>query len=320
MRRFLRLTALSLSALIATLIVFTLAWSWYTNGQIEAMETRSYREGAPGQFVTLQGYDLHYQLLGEATEGTPILLIHGFASSGAEFQRIVPGLAAQRRLIVPDLLGFGHSQRVTEPATALTQRGQAALLHALLDALQVSQVDLIGSSYGGGMALQFALDYPDRVRRIVLMDAQVYANNGGAWVVNLPLGLDRALTWYVLGGGPGAAMVGRSVCAPEAVTCLDGEIAAAREGIVRIKGHTDGLLAFSRTPRDTRLPQDIAQIHHPVLILWGRQDGIIAPELGERLAREIPGARLEWIEGAGHVPHVEKPEMVEPLIAEFLTR
>lgn len=303
---------------LAALVAIVLGWSWWANRQVDALETRSYRDGAPGQFVAVQGYDLHYQRLGKEGAGTPLLLLHGFASSGREFQRLAPALAESHALIIPDLLGFGHSQRVTEPTEAYTHRGQAALLRGLLDTLDVRQVDILGSSYGGGMALQFALDYPERVRRIVLIDAQVYEASGGAWVANLPLGLDRALTWTVLGGGPGGGLLSASACAPESQNCFGPEFAAGRQAILQIRGYTDALLAFSRTPRAARIPQEIGQVNKPVLILWGRQDSIVAPESGERLAREIPGARLEWIEGAGHVPHVELPEAVLPLIEAAL--
>jgi pimeloyl-ACP methyl ester carboxylesterase len=307
-----------LSALGLAVFIFVLGWSAYTNGQIDAMETRSHRAEAPGRFATVQGYDLHYQVMGDLQNGVPLLLIHGFASNGGEFRRLTPALAEGRAIIIPDLPGFGHSQRVPAPTEAYTHRGQAALLRELLDGLAVAQVDVGGASYGGGVALQFALDYPDRVRRLVLLDAQAYEGGGGAWVASLPFGLDRALTWYVLGGGPGAAMLTVSACAPDGATCSRGEFEAARDRIVRIAGHTEALLAFSRTARVARIPQEIGNVAQPALVVWGRQDGIIAPEFGERLARELPQARLEWVEGAGHVPHIERPEVVLPLIEAFL--
>lgn len=321
MNRLVKATLLSLLALLVAVFIFALGWSWWVNGQVDAMEVNDYQLNAPGQFVQVDGFDLHYQLRGQPLKeagGVPVLMLHGFAGSGAEFTRLAPLLESAHALILPDMLGFGHSQRVTEPGAHYSHPGQVRLLIGLLDALDVTQVDIIGSSYGGAIASQLALEHPERVRRLVLIDAQVFENSGGAAVADFPFGLNRALTWFVLGGGPASEAVGRSACAPESTTCFGLDLAPARARITHIKGYTEALLAFSHSPRNSRVPAELSKIAQPTLVVWGRQDGIIAPEFAEKLMAELPNARLEWIENAGHVPHIEQPNAVAPLILQFL--
>jgi pimeloyl-ACP methyl ester carboxylesterase len=97
---------------------------------------------------------------------------------------------------VPDLLGFGHSQRVELPAHEYSHAGQAALLAQLVQELGLKSVDAAGSSYGGGVAAQLALDFPGMVRRLVIVDGQVYELGGGLFQAmgRLPWGIGSALT------------------------------------------------------------------------------------------------------------------------------
>lgn len=317
----LRGVGLALLVIVLLLIAATLVFSWAVNRQVVAYEIYDYRAIAPGEYFQVEGYDLHYQLAGDPVSdpsGAPVMLIHGFASSSDEFERLAPLLAGERSLILPDLLGFGYSQRLLQPDPALTDRGQAARLKTLLDNLGVAQVDLVGSSYGGAIAAQFALDYPERVRRIVFLDAQVYDESAGmAWVADLPLGLNRAMTWFALGGGPVARTIGEMACYNPAACLGDGEFAARREAITRIKGNTDGLIAFSKTARQARVPADLGLLQAPALVIWGEADQIVPPENGQRLADTL-GVPVQWIPEAGHIPHIERPELVAPLILDFL--
>jgi pimeloyl-ACP methyl ester carboxylesterase len=114
--------------------------------------------------------------LGRPGRGIPTrgsnLLLHGFASSSLEFFRLVPVLAPRRSIIAVDLLGFGFSERVSETGSYFSQRGQAAIVSSGLDALGVRRVDIVGTSYGGAIAGEIALDDPSLVRRLVFIDAQ----------------------------------------------------------------------------------------------------------------------------------------------------
>lgn len=319
--RLLRVVLLSVGGLLLALLVAALIFSWAVNRQVDAYQIYTYSENAPGQYLKISGYDMHYRLVGDPLgdpTGAPLLLIHGFASSSDEFERLAPLLADSRSLVMPDLLGFGHSQRPVEPMPAYTHRGQAALLAELLDQLGVGQVDLLGASYGGGIAAQFALDNPERARRIVFLDAEVFGEGGGnAWVAYLPFGLDRAMTWYALGGGPVAQTLVDLACYDLQACTGDGALDAARQRITRIQGTAEALIAFSRTTPEKRIPQDFPLLKADALVIWGAQDEIIPPENGERLA-ELLDAPLETIPQVGHTPHIERPALVAPLVLGFL--
>ena len=230
-------------------------------------------------------------------------------------------IAESRSLIMPDMLGTGFSQRVTEPTAAYTVQGRVAHLAQLLDALGVAQVDVIGSSYGGGLATQFALDYPQRVRRLVLIDAQVYGSGGGFFQAlgNLPLGIGRAITWQALGAGPQSLSLMQMGCGEAEGYCPTEADIAARQARAKVRDTTDALRAMSKTPPNGRIPDDIGQLDLPVLVIWGAEDAIIDPVEGERLAQDISRVRLEVIPGVGHSPHVEQPAVVADMILNFLS-
>lgn len=199
-----------LKIVTATTIILLIAFAAVVadaNLRIADEEVLAADSGAPGRFVTVDGRRLHVVTVGDvATDpsGAPLLLIHGFAAPGhVTWLPWASRLAGQRAFIMPDLLGFGHSDRIGVPDAAYTLKSRAAALAAVLDALSVGPVDVVGESYGGAVAAQFALDYPTRVPRIIFMDAAIYPRpNPLEFARGLPLGLGRAITWHALTGGP----------------------------------------------------------------------------------------------------------------------
>lgn len=292
------------------------------NRQIDASEIYDATANAPGQFATLSGYQIHYQVLGDPAAARPALLVHGFGVPGsAEWRRLAPLLAQDRPVITVDLLGFGHSERVYDPVPALSHRGQAALLVALLDTLDIPAVDVIGSSYGGGVAAQLALDAPDRVARITFLDGQVFDLGGGFFGVlgGLTLGIGRAISWSFQGASPSAEQIGANFCAQGAFCPEEGDPGwADLRPYAQIMGTADTLTAFSRTPLDARIPAELGAITQPALVIWGDADTIIDPAQAERLAAALPDARLHILPGLWHTPHLEAPEEVYALVSAFL--
>lgn len=318
-RRWLRWTIV-FAAFLAAIPLFFSLWG---NGAANRQEIFDPAEIAPGQFVVVDGLSVHYQTWGDPgadPTGAPILLLHGFASSSLEFFRLVPVLAPRRSVIAIDLVGFGFSERVPEPGPYFSHQGEAAIVSAVLDDLGVRRVDIVGASYGGAIAGQIALDDPSLVRRLVFMDAQIYMEGGGGGqlVARLPFGINRALTWLTLGGGPLTSRLFELACYDAAVCLGDGDLIETLRPPTQIRGNVESLIAFSRSPQLQRLPADVGSITQPALVIWGEHDAIIPPADGERLARDLPNARLEWIGDAGHVPHIERPDVVGAAILGFL--
>ena len=122
-----------------------------------------------GLSIQASGLSTNYHDLGE---GFPAVLLHGSGpgvSAWANWRLNLPVLAEQRRVIAPDMSGFGYTERKADAEYSMTL--WIDHLRGLLDALDLPRVDLVGNSFGGSLALQFTLRYPQRVRRLVLMGA-----------------------------------------------------------------------------------------------------------------------------------------------------
>jgi pimeloyl-ACP methyl ester carboxylesterase len=300
-------------------------WTVRTNQEsILSEKYLNYREGAPGQFVTTaDGYTLHVETRGDPqadAAGAPILMLHGFnQASNTEFSLIAPFMSVTRSVIMPDFLGFGYSQRVTQSTPALTIRGQARNMAQMLDAMGVKQVDLVGVSYGGAVAAQFALDYPDRVRRLVLIGPQLFDQGGGIFTQlgKLPFGVGRALTWDALGAGPRGTLLQAMGCQSNGY-CPTSERAAERQRRAEIRGTTDTFIAINNMSADTDLPAGLSRIAAPALLLYGDRDAFYGRDVSARAQAAIPRARLQFVPDADHTPQMHRPERTAQIINAFL--
>ena len=287
----------------------------HANLQIARLETRTPDDGAPGRVLTIDGHRWHVVVDGDPVQdptGAPILLVHGFAVAG--LQTFEPWASEQlhgRSLILPDLLGYGHSERIPKAGPWYSVQAYADALVQLLDQLGVQQVDLVSHSFGGSVALRFALDHPERVRRIVFISAAIYVEPSAAeGIVQLPLGIGRAVTWHAFGAGPWSINV---------LGCRDRGCQWSE--LAKIRDTTDTLRAMMRSTREypaaKELMRDLPGLKTPPLIIWGRKDNIVPLIQGERLA-EATGGRLVIIDNSVHMPHLRQPERVGVIVREFL--
>jgi 3-oxoadipate enol-lactonase len=229
---------------------------------------------------------LYFQQSGE---GTPLLLVHGLMVSGAMYQPVLPALAAHHRLIVPDLRGHGRSGALPGPY-AVEQLAED--LVQILDDLQVDAVDILGYSQGGAVAQQFAHDYPNRVRGLVL--ACTYAYNMlsprervegvlSPWLVRV-LGLRRLAALAAnAGGGPHLS--------PDTARWFQDLLAANDAG--RMIAALEALKAFDSRPW-------LHEIACPTLVIAGTDDSAVPLPHARMLSNGIPGAQLRPVDGAGH--------------------
>jgi len=312
MRRLLKIVGGGVLVLAAVFVALVIHANW----AISRTETRAPGDGAPGRMLTIAGHQWHVLTKNDPRRdptGAPILLVHGFIVAGAEtFQPWASTQLGDRSLILPDLLGYGHSQRIPVSGPWYSLRSYANGLAEMLDRLGVAQVDIVGHSYGGAVAAEFALDHPDRVRRIVFMDAGIYYAPSGTFdgIVQLPLGIGRAAAWHAFGAGPW----GINTLACKRRGCRWGELA-------RVAGTTDTLRAMMRSHRtfiqsDPLIPR-IPLLRKPAMVIWGDNDRVIPLSDGKRLARET-GARLVVIKGGRHMPSLWAAKEVGKDIREFL--
>lgn len=321
----LKIVGIGLAIFAVVVAGFIGVWTIRTNQEsILSEQYLDHREGAPGQFATTaDGYALHYEMRGDPQNdaaGAPILLLHGFnQASNTEFGLLAPFMSPTRSLIMPDFLGFGYSQRVTQPAPALSIRGQARNMAQMLDAIGVQQVDVVGVSYGGAVAAQFAKDYPDRVRKMVLIGPQLFDQGGGIFTQlgQLPLGIGRALTWDALGAGPRGTMLHAMGCQNNGY-CPSAERLSERQRRAEIRGTTDTFIAINSMPPDTDLPAGLSQITAPSLLLYGDRDAFYPKPISERAKAAMPAAQLQYVPDADHTPQMHQPEATARILNAFL--
>ncbi|HEX2174057.1 MAG TPA: alpha/beta hydrolase [Dehalococcoidia bacterium] len=219
---------------------------------------------------------------------------------------LIERLAARRRVIIPEHLGFGESEGLDH----IKDIFDLTIYHLdLLDALGLSRVDLIGHSLGGLFAAEIAAWAPERVRRLVLADAY------GLWLDEEPVadifGVTTAEVPPLLFADPESAVAQRYFALPED--------RAARGAVLLERAKSQMATAKFIWPLPDRgLRRRIHRITSPTLILWGEQDRLIPPAYGRAMQAQIPGSRLVTVPGAGHLLTLEWPEAVAAAIQEFL--
>lgn len=287
------------------------------NKRVDEWETLTLDDAGDGDFVTLSdGARMHYIAKGE--RGTPIVLIHGLMDSTHNWAKNIDALALAHRVYAIDLIGFGFSSRVTERRYSL--KYFARTVREFLDAQGLARASLVGHSLGGAVALQVARDYPKRVDKLILLAPAAYSLKIPAVVklaARVPY-LPRALAGFALTSA--RAHASAWVNAWGDPTCADPRDLEGRMRPSRVKGSVDALLAMTASPHGSNLPAGLKGITASTLILWGNKDLAVPLRHGERLARDLPNAELVILEGVGHVPNVECPDVVNPLMLGFLKR
>lgn len=289
--------------------------TWFTvrgERQIAEQEIVDRHAEAPGLFLNVGGFEYHVVIRGDLfadPTGAPVVLVHGFGPTGSNvIMPLAYDLAATRCVIVPDMLGFGYSEKVAEPGEHYTVEGRVMALLGLLDALGVNEFDVAGHSYGGSVTGRLALTAPERVRRMVFVSPQIYPQTTpGDFVAYLPRATARVAIWGSLGGGPNS-LVGRA-CTADPSTCD-----ALR--IARVKGTVDALLAINNTSRGYTLPGELPNVQTPALVIWGDDDAIVPPDSIARAATAMD-ANTWVVPGGGHWPFAVDPAGVTERIRSF---
>lgn len=276
---------------------------------------------ALGRLSTLAGLEVFHLDTGPADARRAVLLLHGFPSSGLDWRQTLPALAG-RRTIVPDLPGFGLSQKPADYGYSLFE--QAEVVELLLRELGLAEVDLVAHDMGTSVACELCARRERGLlgvvlRSLLLMNGSVHIElarlTPSQRLLRSPLGhaFTRLASERVF-----RAQLRRILGQPVAEEEL-----AAMWALIR---HRDG---------HRRLPQTIAYVGErrrfarrwigaltrldiPVRVLWGPEDPVAVKAIAERLAAEIPGARLEWLPGLGHYPQLEDPTRTGAAIRSFL--
>ena len=257
-------------------------------------------------------------------EGPVVVFIHGMAGSSATWNAVLPSLAEQFTVLAPDLLGHGDSS--TPPMADYSLGAFASTVRDVLDALGHRRATVVGQSLGGGVAMQFAYQFPDRCERLVLLDS----GGLGRDVAPLLRGLTFPGVEYLLplaftsfacqAGNAVAALLGKvglrkSPQAEEMWRSYESLVdPARREAFIRTLRSVINLGGQQVSAHDRlHIGEQI-----PTLIVWGGRDAIIPIEHGHDAHRALPHSRFEVFEEAGHYPHCEAPERFVRILTDFV--
>jgi pimeloyl-ACP methyl ester carboxylesterase len=268
------------------------------------------------RFAEVNGTRVHYQEAGER-EVPATVLIHGFASSTLVWSEVLLQLASEGfRVIVPDLLGFGYSDKPHNGQ--YTIEGQARMIIGLLDRLGIEKANLVGSSYGGAVAASCALDYPERVATLALVGA--VTNNEPTRNLLLRLfgsPLVGDVVSPLLIGSRSLLRLRMKRVYDRHSWVLDDRRVEARHRPLRAASTHRAIIQTVRRWDAERIGRDAHLITQPTLLIWGETDPEVPLSNGERLRSKIKDSRLIVFRNCGHLPHEEYPLGFTEVISEF---
>ena len=246
--------------------------------------------------------------------GRPLLMIHGSGpgvSAYANWRLAMPVLSKARRVIAPDMVGFGFTDRPAGIAYSMDVWVKQAI--DLMDSMDLPQVDLVGNSFGGGLSLALAIRHPQRVRRLVLMGS-----------VGVPFPITKGLD-DVWGYTPSIeAMRGLLDCFAYSRELVNDELAQLRYQASIRPGFQESFSAMFPAPRQrwvdamTSREADIRALPHETLVVHGREDRVIPLSNSLTLAQWIPNSQLHVFGHCGHWTQIEHAARFAQLVDNFL--
>jgi pimeloyl-ACP methyl ester carboxylesterase len=273
----------------------------------------------PSRFIALQGMQVHLRDEGPKDDPLPIVLLHGTSASLHTWEGWAAALRGERRVIRVDLPGFALTG--PHPKDDYSTAAYVGFVRALADRLELKRFVLAGNSLGGQIAWSTAAAMPDRVARLILVDASGYPVELLQAGRDVPLGFRlAAMPWLqpLLRNTLPRRVVESSV------RNVYGDPAKVTPQLVDAY-YDMTLRAGNRRALSLRLMQgytadtrQLATLRMPTLILWGGKDRLVPREAGRWFARDIAGSRLVVFEELGHVPHEEDPQRTVQEVRKFL--
>jgi pimeloyl-ACP methyl ester carboxylesterase len=263
--------------------------------------------------IQIDGHRIAYDQHGE---GSAVVLIHGIPTSNLLWRKVMPVLAKTHQVFAPDMLNYGKSDKPADANVSI--EAQSRLIVKFMDQLELKSADIVAHDIGGGVAQLIAVNYPERVRKLVLIDAVCF----DSWPIPEFLPLQE----------PGAE---EAMSLKELLTTMRGFMP---QGVHNKDAMTDEVIDLYLSPWSTEegkkalfrnfrrlnpeytqaIAGDLKHLAHETLIMWGEKDVFQKPAYASKLQETIPNAKLIWIKDAGHWLMEEKPEEVSGHLITFL--
>jgi pimeloyl-ACP methyl ester carboxylesterase len=269
------------------------------------------------RFVPVDGAQVHYQEFGDKQNPT-LLLIHGYTSSVTAWRTSAPMFADKGfHVVAVDLLGFGYSEKPV--AFEYSIPAQARIVARFMNRIGIGRATVVGNSYGGAVAATLALDYPERVEKLVLVDAVINDDPKNLPILKLASlpGVGEAITPWLVGSKAFWKFRMRNTLAPANHHLIDEKrVANVKRPLDSADAHYS-LLATSRNWHAERISRDANLIDQPTLIIWGEDDKVIPIANGYKLQSEILHSRLVVLRDCGHIPQEEKSDAFVNVVSGF---
>jgi pimeloyl-ACP methyl ester carboxylesterase len=242
----------------------------------------------------------------------PLLLLHGFDSSLLEFRHLLPPLEPHWPLYAVDLLGSGFTAHL--PSVDVNPATIRQHLYCTWKSLIDRPVTLLGASLGGAVAIDFALNHPDCVERLILIDSVGFSGSFplGKWLFS-PL-VDWGADWLHFRKNFASQAMGIipvfNKSQQDLVLCSSLHQA--------MPGWKEAVKSFTRSGGYSYLKTVIPEVPQPTLIIWGNEDKTLGTEDARRFEQAIAHSRLVWVKGGNHAPHIHYPRAVAKAITEYL--
>jgi len=277
-------------------------------GEIEARRARK-----PSKFIDVNGLRTHYRDQGT---GPVLVLLHGSNASLHTWEGWMDALTREYRVITMDLPGQGLTG--PDPQNRYSPLEEVAWLEAFVSALGLKRFTLGGNSMGGGLAWRYTVVHPEKVERLILVDAFGLRRDEpipfSLRLYETPV-LNRVVRWTTP-----RFMVKRTVKGtygdPRRVTPETVDLYV--DMLLREGNREATRQRFARKDGDPSLEARLSEIKVPTLILWGSRDEWILPKYARRFQSRIPQSRLVMMEGLGHVPMEEDPVQTVAVVQDFL--
>ena len=272
----------------------------------------------PGLGTVQTTYTHHHPASSEEDHHRPaFVLLHGFDSSLLEFRRFAPVLSKIGDVYAVDLAGWGFSDCgfSTNADISLGPAQKRAHLKAFCENVVGRPVVLLGASLGGTVCLDFVLEHPELVEKLVLVDAQGFIDGIGP-MATMPRFLS-VLGVQVLRSVPLRQMANKMAYCDKQRYATDDAMRIGRLH-THLPGWTDANVAFMSSGGYPSMSSRLGQVSVPVLVVWGRQDEILSPDYAQQFIDALPDARLVWVEACGHVPALEQPKQLLAAVEDFV--
>lgn len=273
--------------------------------------------------VEVDGARLTYLEAGPA-DGEPVVLLHGYPANHRCWRHQIEALSEEHRVLAPDLLGYGDSDRPLD--LAFDYETEVGRLGRILDALELESTNLFAHDYGGFLSLGFAEANPDRVRRLAILNSRAQRSFVPRWYAAFWFAtlVGRTPVLRALAARLHLAEANRRALAPLLRRGLiDRELLESYVGWMDRPEGRRWLIHFFgdyRVAVRPELRRRLGEIGCPTAVVWGSDDPYLRPEIALELAAEIPNARLTMLEGAGHFVMEEPPDEVSEALLALLER